>query len=74
MSWPGQSELLMEATALKRSQRAMSYEYWTDLDFNNLLKGKSVKGDNVAADDNSQAWHNSFRFGAGFQIVRHSPA
>ena len=35
----GQSELLMDGTVLRRMQEAISDECWTDLDFNNELKG-----------------------------------
>jgi len=34
-----QSELLTLDTVLRRMHGAISYECWTDLDFNNELKG-----------------------------------
>jgi hypothetical protein len=38
MSCAGQSELLMDEKVLRRMQGAISYECWTELDFNNELK------------------------------------
>ena len=35
----GRLELLMHRTVLRRIQEAISYECWTELDFNNELKG-----------------------------------
>jgi hypothetical protein len=49
-----ESELLTEETVLRRMQGAISYECWTELDFNNELNATD-ESDNMAADHKSQS-------------------